>query len=133
MDDWRHISECLDSGLMGALKIDSCSASVGTGKADAAQLSDMVEASGADCRENAGVAACLSPGLTPYGASAPESAPARRQAGEVLRLELVVIRGGLAAFPMQPPRNGVPRARAAGPRLITIDGERVHQPASAWS
>lgn len=41
-----------------------------------------------------------------------------------------VIRGGLAAFPM-PPQMGVPRARAAGPRLIMIDGGRAHPAASS--
>lgn len=45
MDTWHQVSDCLDGKLLGALKIERCSASVGTGKADAAQLSDFVGAS----------------------------------------------------------------------------------------
>lgn len=93
METWRHVSECLDSGLMGALKIEERSASVGTGKADAAQHGNFMEASGADCPENDGPKAGLSPSLTPCDASAPETTPARRQAGGLLRLKLVVSNG----------------------------------------
>lgn len=113
METWRQISECLDSGLMGALKIEGCSARVGTGNADAAQLSDIVEAEKA------------------AGAEAPAQSTAHEGGRMSRRVKFTVIRGGLAAYPMQPPQKDAPRARAAGPRLITVDGRRVHQPASA--
>lgn len=119
MDTWHQIGTCLDGGLMGALKIEGRSASVGTGKADAAQLVDFSQA-GAPAETNKGTEAFGRPGQV-----------AARMGGRLRRRELVVIRGGLAAaLPSKLPRQGAYRARAASLRLITIDGVRVHQPTS---
>lgn len=65
------------------------------------------------------------------GARGPGQVTAHEGGRMSRRLKFTVIRGGLAALPMQPPQKGVTSARAAGPRLITVDGRRVHQPASA--
>lgn len=89
------------------------------------------ETGGADCRVICGTNdAGLGPGLTPRGASAPATTPARHQARKLPRLELMVIRGGLAALPMQR-RKGVPRTRAAGLRLVTINGVCVDHSAAS--
>lgn len=104
MDTWRQISECLDSGLIGALKIEGCSARVGTGNADAAQISNIVEAKKA------------------AGAEAPAQG-VRRQGG-TRRGGLTVFLGGRLALHVAAPAAPI---RATGIRLVTVNGVRVGQ------
>lgn len=108
MDDWHQVSDCLDGKLLGALKIEGRSASVGTGKADAAQLIDLPQAGG--------------PAEPEKTASA--EAPAQFAGGRSYPLKLVVIEGGRAADSAPVVRGH--RPHAAHLRLVTIAGVRVH-------
>lgn len=88
-------------------------------------------AGGANCRECHGANASLSPGLTSRDASVPETAPARRQAREMLRPRLVVIDGCAASKASL--RGAAPRRSAAHLSIVTINGESVHWTAPAAS
>lgn len=105
MDTWRLSGDCLDSKLMADLKIEGRSASVGTGKADAAQLSDIVEAEKA------------------AGAEAPAQV-VRRQGG-TRREGLTVFIGGRLALHVAATREAVPSARVGRLHLVTVNGKRV--------
>lgn len=113
MDDWHQVSDCLDSGLMGALKIHGRSASVGTGKADAAQLIDFSEAGAPAEAEKA----------------ADAEAPAQVAGGRYCPLKLVV--ANRRRGPIRPKASAWD-ALGIGPRvwLIAKDGERVDHAAS---
>lgn len=117
MDTWRLSGDCLDSKLMADLKIERRSASVGTGKVDAAQLADFPQAGGPAEAEKAA------------GAEAP--AQVVRREGGTRRGGLTVFVGGRLAFHVAATRGAVTSARVGRLRLVTVEGKRVHQPASA--
>lgn len=111
MDTWRLSGDCLDSKLMADLKIEGRSASVGTGKADAAQLVDLPQAGAPAEAEKAA------------GAEAPAQV-ARRQGG-TRRGGLTVFIGGRLALHVAATREAVPSARVGRLHLVTVNGKRV--------
>lgn len=117
MDTWRISGDCLDSKLMADLKVERSSASVGTGKADAAQLVDLPQAGGPAEAEKAA------------GAEAP--AQVSRRQGGTRRGGLTVFVGGRLALHVAATREAVPSARVGRLRLATVDGKCVDHSAAS--
>lgn len=111
MDTWQLSGNCLDSKLKATIEVMSSSASVGTGKADAAQLCNIVQTEKA------------------AGAEAPAQV-VRRQGG-TRRGGLTVFIGGRLALHVAATRGAVPSARVGRLHLVTVDGKRVGHSAAS--
>lgn len=116
--EWKALGDALDGARRRGMVGDQlgCNPAVDPCLDEAISLGEFTVGSEGPAETNKGTEAFGRPGQV-----------AARMGGRLRRRELVVIRGGLAAaLPSKLPRQGAIRARAASPRLVTIDGVLVH-------